>query len=275
MSIKQSFLPKQNVSSCALVDVLSTAIQFYCPVNTCMYCHIQAYTSIYYHLRTDVFARIWYVFGVRICPYPCQYLHVLNVFARINGTENCQSHRYVQIRAIRKDIAKYDQDTDQIRTKYLQLHTKYVQFFWGQKKYVFIFDVHIASICTYLVSILYVYFVNIPQYVHIRTRSYMFVYVCIQPYLVVSGVCGSCFDCKCSYLYVSSLYVRIICIRTYLHVLYVFVRIDVSVSIIRIGMYLSYLDVLYVYVRILVYACIYQYMHVHVSICMYVCTCTY
>ena len=71
MSIKQSFLPKQNVSSCALVDVLSTAIQFYCPVNTCMYCHVQAYTSIYYHLRTDVFARIWYVFGVRICPYPC------------------------------------------------------------------------------------------------------------------------------------------------------------------------------------------------------------
>jgi hypothetical protein len=58
-------------------------------VNTCMYYHIHAYTIIYVQIQTEVFLRIWYVFGVRICTYPCLYLHVLHVFVHIQFMKKC------------------------------------------------------------------------------------------------------------------------------------------------------------------------------------------
>jgi hypothetical protein len=146
----------------------------------------------------------------------------------------------VQIRAIRKDIAKYDQDTDQIRTKYLQLHTKYVQFFWGQKKYVFIFDVRSANICTYLVRILYVYFVSILKYTYIyeldRICLYMYVYNRILLYLVYAD-------------HASTVNVPICMYRHYMYVLYVSVRIC---------MYYTYLYVLTYLLVLSVLVCIYR-----------------
>ena len=97
-----------------------------CWYHTFIYCHIHTYIKSYIHIRTDVFARIWYVFDVRICSYLCQYLHVLHVYVRIKGTKNCQSHRYVQIRAVRTSTAVYEHDTYKILTRYEQNTCKYI-----------------------------------------------------------------------------------------------------------------------------------------------------
>ncbi len=59
---------------------------------TCICCQIHAHTCKYMQIQPDLFGRICtylHVFGVSICKYLCQYLQVLQVFASIQGAENC------------------------------------------------------------------------------------------------------------------------------------------------------------------------------------------
>ena len=161
------------------------------------------------------------VFGVRICTYFCQYLHVLHVYVRIKFTRKCKSHWYVHMRAIRAY-------TNKIRTKIRSYTCKYVPntciFLRIQKVRIhflmFILQVFVR-ICTYISW-------DWKNYVHIRTRlvyvricMYMRVYVRILRkryllcmYMIVS-VCIVSICTYCMYMHVS---VCIVCICTYVRI---------------------------------------------------------
>ncbi len=87
--------------------------------------HIPSYTCKYNLMYLYVFGTyLMYVYArilVSICMY-CTYLYVFKAWKSAGRIYTCKYVQYVHI------LTKYVQNTAKIRTKYLQIHTKYGHF---------------------------------------------------------------------------------------------------------------------------------------------------
>ncbi len=156
----------------------------------------------------------------------CTYTYVIKARKIASRIVTCKYVQYVHLlQYTNKILTRYLQDTNKILANTYQIHTP--KGMVSKSTYCF-FDVHTASICTYHVSILYLFVVWL---LNLLAYTYKIVYVCIdrvccytqvyvsilfrrfvnRMYLFVT-VCIISICTYCMYMYVS---VYIVCMCTY------------------------------------------------------------